>query len=124
MVGENGDELLLVLRLEEVFDSALWELGEGCVSRREDGERSGALERFDESGCFHGRNESVEAARTGGDGHNVFAVEAAIDGPAVAALRPGMQGIAKVVVGQRSLLWIWTHGLVDWLRLTLWSWTP
>jgi RND family efflux transporter MFP subunit len=58
------------------------------------------------------------------DGHNVFAVEAAIDGPAVAALRPGMQGIAKVVVGQRSLLWIWTHGLVDWLRLTLWAWTP
>lgn len=58
------------------------------------------------------------------DGHNVFAVEAAIEGPAVAALRPGMQGIAKVVVGQRSLLWIWTHGLVDWLRLTLWSWTP
>jgi RND family efflux transporter MFP subunit len=58
------------------------------------------------------------------DGQNVFAVEAAIDGPAVAALRPGMQGIGKVVVGQRSLLWIWTHGLVDWLRLTLWSWSP
>ncbi len=58
------------------------------------------------------------------DGHNVFAVEAAIDGPPLAALRPGMQGIGKVVVGQRSLLWIWTHGLVDWLRLTWWSWTP
>ena len=58
------------------------------------------------------------------DGQNVFAVEASIDGPAVAALRPGMQGIAKVVVGQRSLLWIWTHGGVDWLRLTLWSWSP
>lgn len=58
------------------------------------------------------------------DGHNVFAVEATIDGPAVAALRPGMQGIGKVTVGERSLLWIWTHGLVDWLRLTLWSWTP
>ncbi|MDN3922097.1 efflux RND transporter periplasmic adaptor subunit [Roseateles violae] len=58
------------------------------------------------------------------DGRNVFAVEAAIEGPAVAALRPGMQGIGKVVVGQRSLLWIWTHSFVDWLRLTLWSWTP
>ena len=58
------------------------------------------------------------------DGRNVFAVEAAIEGPALAALRPGMQGIGKVVVGERSLLWIWTHGLVDWLRLTFWSWTP
>lgn len=58
------------------------------------------------------------------DGQNVFAVEASIDSTAVAALRPGMQGIAKVVVGERSLLWIWTHGGVDWLRLTLWSWSP
>ena len=58
------------------------------------------------------------------DGQNVFAVEASLDGPAVAALRPGMQGIGKVVVGQRSLLWIWTHGGVDWLRLALWSWSP
>lgn len=58
------------------------------------------------------------------DGRNVFAVEAAIDGTAGAALRPGMQGIGKVTVGERSLLWIWTHGFVDWLRLTAWSWTP
>jgi RND family efflux transporter MFP subunit len=58
------------------------------------------------------------------DGRNVFAVEAAIDATAGAALRPGMQGIGKVAVGQRSLLWIWTHGFVDWLRLTLWNWSP
>jgi RND family efflux transporter MFP subunit len=58
------------------------------------------------------------------DGRNVFAVEAAIDGTAGAALRPGMQGIGKVAVGGRSLLWIWTHGFVDWLRLTLWNWSP
>lgn len=58
------------------------------------------------------------------DGRNVFAVEASIDGTAGAALRPGMQGIGKVAVGERSLLWIWTHGLVDWLRLTTWSWAP
>lgn len=37
-------------------------------------------------------------------------------------LRPGMEGVAKVDTGQRKLLWIWTHKLVDWLRLTLWTW--
>lgn len=58
------------------------------------------------------------------DGRNVFAVEAAIQGGIEAGLRPGMEGVAKVVVGQRSLLWIWTHGFVDWLRLSLWSWLP
>ena len=62
------------------------------------------------------------------DGRNVFAVEASIDGKgggnAAVPLRPGMEGVSKVTVGQRSLLWIWTRGFVDWLRLALWSWLP
>jgi hypothetical protein len=29
-----------------------------------------------------------------------------------------------VAVGERSLLWIWTHGFVDWLRMAIWNWTP
>ena len=58
------------------------------------------------------------------DGRNVFVVEAAIDGSQPPALRPGMEGVAKVSVGQRRLLWIWTHGLLDWLRLASWSWLP
>ena len=58
------------------------------------------------------------------DGRNVFEVEASIAGGPPPGLRPGMEGIGKVVVGQRSLLWIWTHGFFDWLRLALWSWAP
>ena len=58
------------------------------------------------------------------DGRNVFTVEAALVGEPPAGLRPGMEGVAKVVVGERSLLWIWTHGLVDALRLALWNWLP
>lgn len=57
------------------------------------------------------------------NGRNVFRVEARVHGQA-APLRPGMEGIGKTEVGERSLLWIWTHGFVDWLRLALWSWTP
>lgn len=57
------------------------------------------------------------------DGRNVFRVEARVDGKPP-RLRPGMEGIGKVVVGQRSLLWIWTHGFFDWLRLALWNWMP
>jgi len=36
-------------------------------------------------------------------------------------LRPGMQGVAKVVTGRGSLLWSWTRELTDRLRLWLWS---
>lgn len=39
-------------------------------------------------------------------------------------LRPGMEGVAKVMVGQRRRWWIWTHALTDWLRLQLWRWRP
>jgi RND family efflux transporter MFP subunit len=58
------------------------------------------------------------------DGRNLFAVEASILGAAPPGLRPGMEGIGKVVVGERSLLWIWTRGFIDWLRLAVWNWMP
>jgi multidrug efflux pump subunit AcrA (membrane-fusion protein) len=56
-----------------------------------------------------------------GEGANYFQVEASlVDTPDF--LRPGMQGVSKISIGERKLLWIWTHKLVDWLRLQLWSW--
>ena len=54
------------------------------------------------------------------EGRNYFLVEATLDQPSL-LLRPGMEGVAKVTVGQRKLIWIWTHGLVE--RLTVWFWT-
>jgi multidrug efflux pump subunit AcrA (membrane-fusion protein) len=39
-------------------------------------------------------------------------------------LRPGMQGIAKVTLGERRRWWIWTHRLTDWIRLQLWRLLP
>ncbi len=66
---------------------------------------------------------SVTSVATQHEGRNVFRVEAQVQGPP-ARLRPGMEGVGKIVVGERSLIWIWTHNLVDWVRLTLWAWTP
>ncbi|MFN5048847.1 efflux RND transporter periplasmic adaptor subunit [Roseateles sp.] len=58
------------------------------------------------------------------DGRNLFRVEAELDpvGERAAQLRPGMEGIAKVEMGERHLLWIWTHRMGDWLRLQAWQW--
>ncbi|MFN4236849.1 MAG: efflux RND transporter periplasmic adaptor subunit [Vogesella sp.] len=61
---------------------------------------------------------SVAQAR---DGKNVFRVEGVLTA-GNKTLRPGMDGVAKVHVGERKLVWIWTHGLLDWLRLNIWSW--
>lgn len=55
------------------------------------------------------------------EGRSYFRVEALL-GRMSERLRPGMEGVAKVEAGERKLIWIGTHKLVDWLRLTLWSW--
>ncbi len=66
---------------------------------------------------------AVTSVATQFDGRNVFRVEADLDaGPA--RLRPGMEGVGKIEVGHRNLLWLATHRFVDWLRLSVWNWTP
>lgn len=66
---------------------------------------------------------AVMPVATQADGRNVFRVEARIEGRPP-RLRPGMEGIGKIAVDRRSLLWIWTHAFVDWLRLAVWNWLP
>ncbi len=55
------------------------------------------------------------------DGNNFFRVEARL-GQSTEGLRPGMEGIGKIHIERRKLAWIWTHRLIDWLRLWVWSW--
>lgn len=57
------------------------------------------------------------------NGMNVFRVEARLERSDL-KLRPGMEGVAKVNAGQRSHAWLWTHRMVDWLRLQAWTWLP
>jgi multidrug resistance efflux pump len=65
----------------------------------------------------------ITPVSTAQDGRNFFRVEAQLEGTAP-RLRPGMEGVGKVSVGEERLIWIWTHGFTDWLRLTLWNWMP
>lgn len=58
---------------------------------------------------------------TSREGRTYFRVEATV-GKVSERLRPGMEGIGKIDVGSRKLIWQWTHKLFDWLRLTFWSW--
>ena len=57
------------------------------------------------------------------EGSNHFLIEAQL-ADADAHLRPAIEGVAKIDVGRRRLLWIWTHDAVNWLRLALWKWLP
>jgi multidrug efflux pump subunit AcrA (membrane-fusion protein) len=72
---------------------------------------------------MHFAVKQITPVSTAQDGINYFRVEAQIDGPSK-RLRPGMEGVGKISVGERKLIWIWTHSLTDWLRLKAWNWLP
>jgi multidrug resistance efflux pump len=57
------------------------------------------------------------------EGRNYFRVEGILD-RATDRLRPGMQGVGKIEVEPRKLIWIWTHRLVNWARLFVWTYLP
>lgn len=68
--------------------------------------------------------EKITPVSTAKEGRNVFRVEASLDTDPGTRLRPGMEGVAKVDVDTRRLVWIWTRELVNWVRLKWWQWTP
>jgi len=68
--------------------------------------------------------QKITPVSTARDGRNYFRVEAQLETGADPRLRPGMEGVAKVVVDDRHLIWIWTRELANWLKLKAWAWTP
>jgi RND family efflux transporter MFP subunit len=67
--------------------------------------------------------KQIAPVSTPEEGRNTFRVEAQLEKPSP-RLRPGMEGVGKVDIGERRLIWISTHNLFDWLRLAAWNWLP
>lgn len=55
------------------------------------------------------------------DGKNYFKVRANVADPAD-WMKPGVAGEASIDIEKRSIGWIWTHRLVDWVQLKVWMW--
>ena len=53
------------------------------------------------------------------EGRTFFRVEAELSNKNL-HLQPGMEGVGKITVGERNILWLLTHKVVDRLRLLLW----
>jgi len=69
---------------------------------------------------FRIRVNKVAPVAQAEEGVNAFRVEAAVQGRGE-RIQPGMEGVGKVLAGERSLLWIWFHRITDWLRYTAWT---
>ncbi len=66
---------------------------------------------------------SITPVNLAKDGRNSFRVEAQL-AQGSQRLRPGMEGVGKILVEERRLAWIWTRSLTEWLRLWAWAWLP
>jgi len=67
--------------------------------------------------------KKITPVTTAKEGRNAFRVEARLDNTSQ-RLRPGMEGVGKISVCRCKLIWIWTHDMIDWVRLKAWSWWP
>lgn len=65
--------------------------------------------------------ERITPVAVPGEGRNRFRAEARLVSPEP-DLRHGMSGVAKIDIGRRLVIDIWTRPLRDWARLALWRW--
>ena len=67
--------------------------------------------------------EKITPVSIAKEGRNYFRVEGHMV-QSQSHLRPGMEGVGKVTIDRRKLIWVWTHKAIDWLRLQMWRWFP
>jgi len=68
--------------------------------------------------------EKITPVSSAAEGKNFFRVEARLGSYGLENLRPGMQGVGKINVDERKLIWIWTYKITHWMRMFFWTWLP
>ena len=53
------------------------------------------------------------------DGRNIYVVEAGFESTA-SWIRPGMEGVARINLGERRVWWVASFRVIDYLRLHFW----
>ena len=64
--------------------------------------------------------ETIEPSAVPKQEGNVFVLKAKLNEVPDDWWRPGMNGVAKIDVGDRTIFWVLTHRLVDFIRMKLW----
>ena len=118
---ERGDVLFEVAPLDAY--RVIAEVDERDIDRIRAGQESRLMLPSMPGEIFTFTVELVTPVSTASEGRNYFRVEGRLESP-TDRLRPGMEGVGKIKVGRRSLIWVWTHELVDWVRLQVWRWQP
>ncbi len=117
----RGDELFVIAPLDSY--RVILGVDEGQIADVEVGQQGRLVLSALPDSALDLRVERMTPVAEAREGRTVFRVEAALDAPTL-RLRPGMEGVAKVDVDERLLVWIWTRGLIDWIKIALWRYIP
>jgi biotin carboxyl carrier protein len=114
----QGDPLFRVARLDRLYIEA--EVPERDVHELS-GSDHGEIAFLSQPGLkFPVAGRMLEPAAVPRQAGNVFLYRCELGQLPEAWFRPGMQGVAKLEVGRRRLIWVLTHRTIDFLRLHLW----
>jgi len=115
---EKGDLLMRLSRMDHLYvEMKVDERDIEDIQDSVDGEFAFNSKPDSHFGFAVTRIEPVAVAESSG---NIFYLNGEIQPSVEDWWRPGMSGVSKINAGKRSLLWIFTHRLVDFLRIHLW----
>ena len=118
---ERGQELFQVAPLDAY--RVIVEVDERDITEIAVGQKSELVLPSMPGETFAFEVDKITPVSTAREGRNYFRVEGRMEEESL-RLRPGMEGVGKITVDRRKLIWVWTHQLIDWLRLQVWRWWP
>ena len=118
---ERGQVLFEVAPLDEY--RVIIEVDERDIAQIQVGQKSEMLFASIPGETFPFVVQTITPVTTSREGRSYFRVEGRMEKTSE-RLRPGMEGVGKISVDRRRLIWVWTHKAVNWVRLKLWRWTP
>ena len=115
----RGDTLFIVAPLDDY--RVVLKVSERDIAALEGGEPGSLVLASMPDRKFSLTVDRITSVSTAEDGSNYFRVEAIL--PELGeALRPGMEGVGKIELGEANLAWIWSRDLLAWLRIKTWTW--
>jgi multidrug resistance efflux pump len=114
-----GDELYQVGQLDKL--RAELSVSEDQISELHVGQRGVLKATSYPNRAVHFTIERITPVATVVGQKNVFKVRVAIDRADIKDwMRPGIEGNAKVDIRPEKYAWIWTHRMINWVRMKLW----
>lgn len=115
---EHGEILMRLTRLEDLYVEI--KVGERDIHEIKDFSEGQIAFVSMPDNKYNFKIERIEPIAMPEQDGNVFVIRGKLIDQTEDWWRPGMSGVAKIDVGNRSLFWVFTHRFVDFVRLYMW----